>query len=79
MDENRKKITRTGSTGEGEKNQLTIVILIIALIFALINWLKNYITSASVIYFMKKNSIHPTDEEMNECVKFVVNKMFRRG
>lgn len=58
---------------------MTIVILIIALIFALINWLKNYITSASVIYFMQKNSIYPTDEEMNECVKFVVNKMLRRS
>lgn len=55
----------------------TIILLSIALIFALINWWKRYVSCAAITYFMVKKGIQPTDEELEECTRIVVKKIFK--
>lgn len=54
---------------------MNIFILIFALIFAL-GWLKNHISLLAVICYMQlRNYKEPSDQEMEECIKFVIKHM----
>lgn len=54
---------------------IDIFILILALIFAL-GWFKNYIGLMAMIYYMQfRNYKEPSDQEMEECIKFAIKHM----
>ena len=53
------------------------IILLIAFIIAAINWLKRYISTLSLIYYIEKKYKSPTPDEMKTCTEYVVKKLFR--
>ena len=57
---------------------IIITILVIALIFTAIKWLKWKVAMLSMVYYIEKNQYkQPSDEEMKECTSFVAKNMIK--
>lgn len=42
-----------------------------------VGWIKNKISSLALSAFLVNKNIRPTDEELNECVRFVIKKLLK--
>lgn len=57
---------------------IVITILVIALIFATLKWIKWKVATLSIVYYIEKNQYNqPSDEEIKECTGFVVKNMIK--
>ena len=57
---------------------LTLVFAIMAVICG-IGWLKYYISTCALVYFIqRKGYTPPNDEEIQECTRWVAEKIFRK-
>ena len=44
-----------------------------------IGWLTRYVSCVTLIYYIEKKGYkHPTDEEMKECIHYVVEHLLRK-
>ena len=57
--------------------KLLIVFLILLVIVLGIIALKWKITTLSLTYWIDKNMITPTDEEIKDCIRYVITHWFR--
>lgn len=54
------------------------VLMIIAVLFCVIKWIKWYISSAALIYYIEKKGYKlPNDKEMEECTAFVTKHLLK--
>ena len=54
------------------------VIFIGTTIWCGIGWLRRYISTAAIIYYIeKKGYIQPNDEEIKECTLWVAKQLFK--
>lgn len=51
-------------------------IILIGTVICAIGWVKNRIDKLILSNYLVKKSIHPTDKELDECSRFVINKIF---
>lgn len=50
---------------------------LIATVICAVGWIKNRISVLTISTFLEKKNIHPTDDELNECSKFVVEHLLK--
>lgn len=54
------------------------IIFMIATIVCALGWLKNRISTLTIIYYITKNGYKmPTDSDLAECSQWVVKKMLK--
>lgn len=54
------------------------IILCILLLVCIIGWLKYYISTLSLVYYLEiKQYESPSPEEMKTCTEYVVKKLFK--
>lgn len=54
---------------------LTAIFMITTIVCA-IGWLKRYISTLALLYYIeKKGYTYPSDSEIKECTQWVVNKL----
>lgn len=57
---------------------LTIVLAIVAVICG-IGWLKYYISTCALVYYLqRKGYTPPSDEEIQECTRWVIKRIFKK-
>lgn len=55
---------------------MLIAILIITTIVCAIGWVKGYISTLALLYYIKKKGYtYPSDSEIKECTQWVVKKL----
>jgi hypothetical protein len=54
-------------------------IFVITTIFCAVGWLKRYISTEAIIYYIEKKGYdQPNDLEISECTEWAVRKVFGR-
>lgn len=57
-----------------------VILLVIMLTILLISFVSKVVSVKVLVYYMvKKEYILPTDQDLEECTKYVVKKMFKVG
>ncbi len=54
---------------------MTLLLMTTTLICA-IGWIKNRIDKLILSNYLIRKNIHPTNKELDECSRFVINKIF---